>query len=113
MCDSPAYELYSTYLFIKDNKPRFVDRGGEVGELLLLLDGRCDYIKIGQSLEIDVLLSCLGRLSLKNPLKKAKPIMKEDIINPIFRRKAYYAVGEASIHSENRSLGDIRCNRDT
>lgn len=45
MCDSPAYELYSTYLFIKDNKPRFVDLGDEIGELVLELKGRQHDLK--------------------------------------------------------------------
>lgn len=49
MCNSPAYELYSTYLFIKDNKPRFVDLGDEVSELLLKLERRNEELDIAES----------------------------------------------------------------
>ena len=60
MCDSPAYELYSTYLFIKDNKPRFVDPGDEVGELLLERERRYGYFNSSQCLLVNLVRPIRG-----------------------------------------------------
>lgn len=48
MCDSPAYELYSTYLFIKDNKPRFEGERVKLGDVCTIVSGATPKTKTGE-----------------------------------------------------------------
>jgi hypothetical protein len=92
-------------------KFQFVDLPDKGRELLLLVHRRYDHVQSRQNLEVDILLSSLRRLSLKYPLKKAKPIMQEYIRNSIARDETDNAIREARVKGENRCLGNICCNR--
>lgn len=80
------------------DKPRFVYLSYEIYEFVLELQWRNKNLEIIEYLEINVLLGSLGSLLFENALKKAEPIMHEQIYNFFSWRKANHTVRKTSIY---------------